>query len=116
MKTDWNEALRGPEMSATTGRTIYKYQIPVKEEFTLSLPKGAKVLRVEDQDGLFWMWALIDTNADLEERHFCSVKTGGTVPYGPLEYLGFCKIFIQQELGLYIFEKKFKSSSVYYHR
>lgn len=91
-------------MSSTTGRTIFKYQMPVLEQFTMQLPAGAEILRVEDQGGMFWMWAVVDTNAPDEERNFVAVKTGAPVPDGNLEYIGFCAIYVQMELGLYIFE------------
>lgn len=90
---------------------IFKYQIPIQEKVTMSLPYGAYILRVEDIDGMFFMWALVNPNeTEKEDRHLELYKTGqevdGTVaPEGNLNYLGFCKIFIGQELGLYIFER-----------
>lgn len=102
---DWNEVLRGPRMSNATGRVIYKYQMPVLEEFTMALPQGAKILRVQDMDGMFWMWAMVDTDAPTETRNFRAFKTGAKIPDNlNLEYIGFCAIFVQMELGLYIFE------------
>ncbi len=102
----WDTATRGEKMSDTTGLTIFKYQMPVKEEFDMTLPKGAKIIRVDDQDGMFWMWAVVDTNATTEKRKFKAFKTGGSGmdPSENLNYIGFCKIYIQMELGLYIFE------------
>lgn len=100
----WDETLRGPKMSSTTGKTIFKYQMPVLERFTMKLPMGAEIIRMEDQGGMFWLWAVVDTNVPDEERHFVAVKCGAKVPDGNLRYLGFCAIFVQQELGLYIFE------------
>lgn len=100
----WDESLRGPKMSFTTGKTIFKYQMPVLEKFTRKLPKGAEIIRVTDQNGMFWLWAVVDTNTPDEERNFVAVKCGAPVPKGNLRYLGFCAIFVQMELGLYIFE------------
>lgn len=101
----WDEASRGKKMSDAAGRVIYKYQMPVLEEFTMQLPRGAQVIRVADQDGYFWLWAVVDTRVPDEERKFYAVKCGGNVPELPnLHYHGFCAIFVQQELGLYIFE------------
>ena len=101
----WNEQLRGPKMSNTEGKTIFKYQMPILEKFSMKLPVGAEIVRIEDQEGMFWLWAVIDTHADLEERNFIAVKTGGRFPVGNYKYIGFCKIFVQMELGLYIFEE-----------
>jgi hypothetical protein len=94
-------------MSSNEGKVIYKYQMPIKESFTMKLPFYAKIIRVDAQDGYFWMWVLVDTKNDIEERYFGAYKTGGTIPEIPiLGYIGCCPIYIQQELMLYIFEIK----------
>jgi hypothetical protein len=56
---------------------------------------------------MFWMWALVDTNKPDEERYFRAFKTGAEIPpeCSCMRYIGFCKIFVQMELGLYIFEE-----------
>lgn len=101
----WDESLRGKKMSNNTGKVIYKYQMPVQERFTMRLPRNAEILRVADQGGMFWLWAVVDTNVPDEERYFVSIKCGANVPENRnLKYLGMCAIFVQQELALYIFE------------
>lgn len=102
----WDTFLRGEKMSSSQGKVIFKYQMPVLEKFTMKLPEGAQIIRVADQGGMFWLWAVVDTNVPDEERHFVAVKCGGNVPDGNLTYIGFCAIFVQQELGLYIFQNK----------
>lgn len=103
--TGWDETLRGPRMSDAAGKVIFKYQMPVLERFTMKLPAGAQIIRMEDQDGLFWLWAVVDTNAPQEDRAFMAFKTGATIPTDAnLSYIGFCAVFVQMELGLYIFE------------
>lgn len=100
----WDERTRGKKMSNAAGRVIFKYHMPVLERFTMRLPTGAEIIRVADQGGMFWLWAVVDTSVPDEERHFVAVKCGANVPDGNLRYIGFCAIFVQQELGLYIFE------------
>lgn len=103
----WDEVLRGPQMSDVTGKTIFKYQMPVSEKFTMELPKGAEIIRVADQGGMFWLWAIVDTNAEIAKREFRAIKTGAPMPEKrDLKYLGFCAIHVQMELGLYIFEDR----------
>ncbi len=102
----WDEATRGKKMSSAAGSVIFKYQMPIKERFTMRLPTGAQIIRVADQDGMFWLWAVVDTRVPDEDRHFVAVKCGANVPDGNLQYIGFCAIFVQQELGLYIFEDR----------
>ncbi len=101
----WDSTTRGPQMSTATGKVIHKYQMPVLEEFEMTLPSGANILRMEDQGGMFWLWAVVDTRHPLETRKFRAFKTGAKIPDSfDGKYLGFCKIHVQQELGLYIFE------------
>jgi len=102
----WDESLRGKKMSESKGRVIYKYQMPVLENFKMKLPKGAKILRVQDQGGMFWLWAEVRTDVPDEERTFWAFKCGGKIPDGlNLVYIGFCAVFVQMELGLYIYEE-----------
>lgn len=101
----WNEALRGPRMSDQTGKIIFKYQMPVLESFSMELPAGAQIIRMQDQGGMFWLWAVVDTEAPTETRNFMAFKTGAAMPRDVnLQYVGFCAVFVQMELGLYIFE------------
>ncbi|WPE19863.1 hypothetical protein [Shinella zoogloeoides] len=102
----WDEATRGKKMSDATGRVIFKYQMPVLERFTMKLPAGAEIIRVADQGGMFWLWAVVRTDVPDETRTFWSFKCGGKMPDDvELRYVGFCAVFVQMELGLYIFEE-----------
>lgn len=87
-------------------KTIYKYSLPVQEKFVIELPGGATIIRVDDVDGLFWLWAIVDPTADREPRRIECYKTGQAIetPLEHLKYLGCCKLFIMQELCLYMFE------------
>jgi hypothetical protein len=53
-------------------KTIYKYTLdePVR------MPKGATVVQVGIQDGLYCIWAVVDTDVPVEERRFVVVGTG----------------------------------------
>lgn len=114
LNATWNEQLRGPRMSETTGRVIFKYQMPVLEEFTMDLPKGAEIIRMQDMDGMFWLWAVVNTEAPMEKRYFRAFKTGAKIPDNvELKYVGFCAVFVQMELGLYIFEDMTATKEAY---
>lgn len=105
MTNAWDETTRGKRMSNNSGRVLFKYQMPLKEKFEMRLPKDAWIIRTDFQDGLLWMWAVVDTRHELETRKFYAVKCGGNVPeIENLVYLGFCPVFVQQEIALYIFE------------
>lgn len=102
----WDENLRGQKMSNSTGRVIYKYQMPVQEHFEMGLPENAEILRMTDEKGMFWLWAVVNTNASNETRKFHAFKCGGKIPDElNLKYIGCCAIYIQAELMLYIFEE-----------
>lgn len=90
-------------------KTIFKYQLPVAEQCNLDLPKGADIIRVDGIEGFFYLWAIIDTEEkETETRSFELYKTGGEMHpnLDDLTYIGYCTIFIQMELCLYVFEKK----------
>lgn len=104
----WDESIRGTKMSDALGTVIFKYQMPVLEQFTMKLPKGAQIIRMADQGGMFWLWAVVNTDVPDEERYFRAFKTGAKMPEGlTLSYVGFCAVHVQMELGLYIFEEFF---------
>ncbi len=88
-------------------KKIYKYSIPTKEKHTIQLPLNSLIIRVEDVDGLFYLWAIVDTEiSETEDRHLEFYKTGQPIetPLEHLVFLGTCKLFIMQELCLYVFE------------
>ncbi len=87
---------------------IFKYSIPTREKYEIELPKGANIIRVEDVDGLFFLWAIVNDSPDIETelRYLEFYKTGQSIetPLSELKFLGTCKLFIMQELCLYVFE------------
>jgi hypothetical protein len=85
---------------------IYKYTLPVQEKYAIDLPKRAQIIRVEDIDGLFYLWAIVNPEAETEKRYLEFYKTGQPIetPLSNLQFLGTCKLFIMQELCLYVFE------------
>jgi hypothetical protein len=95
---------------------IYKYSIPTKEKYIIELPKDAKIIRVEDVDGLFFLWDIVNTdeNHPKEKRCLEFYKTGQVIetPIDRLNYLGTCKLFIMQELCLYVFENTFETAQI----
>lgn len=92
-------------------KKIFKYEMSIKEKQELELPIGAKIIRVDDVDGKFFLWAIVnapieDEEIETETRFLEFYKTGQPIENDTnLVYLGFCKLFIMQELGLYVFER-----------
>ena len=97
-------------MANPQGFTIFKYQIPIQEDFTLELPENSDPLRVEFVDGKAWMWVLHDLRQPKKKFQFHMYKTGGTIPDHIAPNLGFLlgwlTIYVQQELCLYVFAEK----------
>lgn len=76
----WDERTRGERMSGTGGNRIWKYQMPVAEEFTIELPKGATIVRMAGENGYLWLWAVVNTDSPNVPRRFKAYKTGGAMP------------------------------------
>ncbi len=71
--------------------TVYKYNISMeKDNFSIDMPKNAKILTVQEQHGDAQMWALVNPNAKIETRNFRVAGTGHPINEGlnSLEYLG----------------------------
>lgn len=85
---------------------IHKYRLPFMEVSRVDMPEGAKIIRVSGLDGAIWIWAIVDTTAEMVRRVFRLYKTGGEMPDNALDlsYLGCGAIFVQMELMMYVFE------------
>lgn len=87
-------------------KAIHKYVIPFMEVAKVNLPKDAIIIRVDGVDGQLYLWAVVDTDNELEVRTFNLFKTGAKMPVdiGRYVYHGCGAIFIQMELMMYVFE------------
>ena len=105
-------------------KTIYKYEIPIQDHFTLELPRNAEILTVQTQkvkvEELYekherpFIWALVDIDSNktmiLEKRYFRVSGTGHdlTEDYCKIkEYIGTFQIK-QHDLVFHLFELKGK--------
>lgn len=70
--------------------TVYKYEIPAEDEFTIDLPAGAQPLSFQEQHGAGCMWALVDPEARTTKRHFRLVGTGHRIHHdaGAMRFVG----------------------------
>lgn len=72
-------------------QTIHKYTFKIEGEVRIKMPKGARVLSVQIQNDIPTMWALVDTEREMETVLFHIFCTGDTIPrlfnYGPLDHL-----------------------------
>lgn len=68
-------------------KAIWKF--PLSPGYTSwNMPEGAQVLTVDEQAGYAQMWALVDPEAPLKPRLFCSYGTGHQLSEPVGEYVG----------------------------
>ena len=84
---------------------VYKYLIPFQEGFQLTLPKGSQIVRIDNDQGNPYLWALVPLDeTEIVTFKFQSSKTGGILSHTkPLHFVGTISIFVQMELMLYVF-------------
>ena len=71
-------------------KTIFKYPIPVTDEFPFELPKGAKIIAFQTQHEQPCIWVIIDPNSNEKEtRYFYMYGTGHPIEnVEALTYIG----------------------------
>ena len=58
-------------------KVIWKWQVPIEDEFSVQMQQGTEVLSVQTQGWVPQMWALVpDTDAPVETRRFAVRGTG----------------------------------------
>lgn len=69
--------------------TIWKFPLPIQDTARIMMPEGARILTAMVQDGLPYVWAIVDPHAEPEMRKLYVRGTGhllGTV--AGCEYVG----------------------------
>lgn len=63
-------------------KTIYKYELlpDDKNPFEIKMPKGAEILTVQSQNGNAQIWAVVNTDSEMESRFFETFGTGHEMP------------------------------------
>lgn len=95
-------------INGTPIKTGSNKQIGVLEKQFTYLPVNAKINSVYDAEGMFWLdYTRPETHLGLEKVCLKGYKTGQEIldNVDDLEYIGFCKLWILQELGVYFFRK-----------
>lgn len=78
----------------------------MKEEVTIDMPFGAKIIKGENQDGFVCIWAIVNDKAPNTKRHFRLYKTGQEIKELPenLHFIDRADIHVGMDLGMHIFE------------
>lgn len=91
-------------------KTIYKYDVPVQDNVVLSLPKGARVLKIAPQGPDLKLWALVDPN-EKKYMHVCFSIHGTGHPVDPTNKVFIDTVFLNirgHDLVFHVFaEDKF---------
>lgn len=88
-------------------KTIWKYELLTTDEQTMRIPKGAFVLCVQMQYDKPCLWALVDLDAERENRTFTTVGTGHQHDakfWLGLQYIGTYQLY-DGKIVAHVFEK-----------
>lgn len=80
---------------------IFKYQIG--DDIVVMMPKGAKVLCIQEQYSVPNVWAMVDPSASLEARRFVIYGTGHEMRADRHTYVGTFQMY-QGALVFHVFE------------
>ena len=85
-------------------KVIYKYPIEVKDSFTLTMYEFAQTLSVQVQRGEPQLWAIVEIDAPLVERHFCVRGTGHPLNGSEGHFIGTFQLLEGEFVG-HLFEE-----------
>ena len=60
-------------------KTIWKFELEITRNQVVAMPLGERVLSVGEQDGRLFVWALVDTDAEMMSVPFFVAGTGHQV-------------------------------------
>lgn len=85
-------------------KTIYKYPIERNSE-SLSMPKGARILSCQIQNGTPTIWALVDPDESPELRMIEVYGTGHSINAGASQMVFIGTVQMNNGLVFHIFER-----------
>ena len=85
--------------------TVYKFELPTDDYFSVDIPEDAKVLTVQTQHQKPCMWVLLDPNKPTNKRTFRLAGTGHPITEDSeiLLYIGTFQLFNGSFIG-HLFE------------
>lgn len=90
-------------------KTIWKYEIPFEDNFTVKMPMDSQILsaQIQETSGLLCIWALVQPENRTEKRTFELIGTGHPIPSDDLakrNYIATCQCN-RGELVVHVFER-----------
>lgn len=93
--------------------TIYKYNLKLDNTQTIEMPRGAKILDIQFKtadrflQGELAMWAMVNTNKEIEERIFKLFGTGFEINYeGDKSLIYLSTVQFNNAFDVHVFEVK----------
>lgn len=87
-------------------KTIYKYPIEITDEQIILMPAGAIMLTVQVQNGNPFIWAMVDTEARMEDVPIRVHGTGHPIcESSNLEYIGTFQSMYGGNLVFHVFKE-----------
>ncbi|PID86399.1 hypothetical protein CSB08_00235 [Candidatus Gracilibacteria bacterium] len=83
--------------------TVYKYEVPIEDYFSLQIPKGSEILSFQTQRSTPCIWVKVDPENTTEERKFRFLGTGHPIEEENLSFIGTIKLH-QGGLVFHLFE------------
>lgn len=84
-------------------RTVFKYEVPIDNHVTLTLPCVHELLHFGNQRDVPTLWALVDPESAPIQRHFRLAGTGHTIEEKNVRYVGTAQ-FAAGSLVFHLFE------------
>ena len=86
--------------------TIHKFPLTVTDEQTISLPRDARILTVDQQNGQLCLWALVDDQQPTKETHTLRIVGTGHPVNDAHELVHISTVVIESmNLVWHVFEK-----------
>jgi len=85
-------------------KRIYKYHVPIENNFHIEMPLGAHILSFQVQNEVAFIWALVEPKNKKVLRHFVLVGTGQEFDPSWLGYIGTIQTY-QGKFVWHLFEK-----------
>lgn len=94
-------------------KRVYKYPLDIQDEVIVMMPKGARVLSVQVQNGRPCLWAAVDpTEMELEKRLFRIAETGHPIHDNVVDgFIGTIQLY-DGRLVFHVFEAKYEEDDV----
>lgn len=94
-------------------KRVYKYPLDIQDEVVVIMPKGARVLSIQVQNGRPCLWAAVDPREmTLEERRFRIAGTGHPIQDDVVDgFIGTIQLY-DGKLVFHVFEAKYEEDDV----